>query len=59
MSYFQMLESMAVSHFLKSMFNDVADVYPIITVTNKSAIDIRIRKGHRSQNILKSDRDLR
>ena len=30
-----------------------------LTLTKKSAIDLRIRKGHRFENTLKSDRDLR
>jgi len=30
-----------------------------LTLTNKSAIDLRIWKGRRFENILKSDSDLR
>ena len=45
-------KSMTVSHFLKSTSN-------ALTLTNKSAIDLRICKGYRFENILKSDSDLR
>jgi hypothetical protein len=45
-------KSMTVSHFLKSTSN-------ALTLTNKSAIDLRICKGYRFGNILKSDSDLR
>ena len=51
---FQILKSMALSHFLKLMSLAYA-----LTLTNKSAIDLRIWKGHRFENTLKLDHDLR
>jgi hypothetical protein len=55
----QILKSMAISHYFKSMSNDVTDVCLNLTLNNKSAIDLRIWKGCRFENTLKSDRDLR
>ena len=52
------LKSMAASHFVKSTSKDVTDLYAL-TLTNKLAIDMRIWKGLRYENTLKSDRDLR
>ena len=49
------LKSIAVSHFLKSTSNDVDAL--IQTLTNKSAIDLKIWKGGQFENILISDRD--
>jgi len=45
------LNSLAVSHFLKSTY--------ALTLTNKSAIDLKIWKGRRFENTLKLNRDLR
>ena len=51
---FQILKSMAVSHFLKSL-----TYAQIVTLTIKSAIDLRIWKGRCFENTLRSDCDLR
>jgi hypothetical protein len=53
MSFFQMIKSMIGSHFPKSKSNDVKDICP------KPTKDLRIWKGRRFENTLKSDRDLR
>ena len=53
----QNLKSMAVSHFFKSTSKKLLTYS--LTLTNKSAIDLRIWKECRIGNTLKSDRDLR
>ena len=52
MSFFQILKSMADSQFFKST-STMSLIYPLtlVTLTNKSAIDLRILKGCRFENI--------
>ena len=61
MSFFHILKSaskyMAVYHFLQSTSLTYA-LTLILTLTNKSAIGLRIWKWHRFDNTFKSDRDM-
>ena len=50
------LKSMAISHF--SNRRPMTSLMYALTLTNKSTIDLRIWKGHRFENTLKSDRYL-
>jgi hypothetical protein len=53
------VQSIAVSHFSNRHSMTSLTYYLTLTLTNKSATDLRIWKGHRFENTLKSDRDLR
>jgi len=52
------LKSMAVSHFLKFTSRMYALTLSL-TLINKSAIDLNIWKGHRFENTIELNRDLR